>query len=522
MAVTPCSVNPVKDEHRPVIWKWMRENGIDKGADLQSVIDGANRYFFGGQAKKGWIEDLIAGRKAPMRNVTNEMWKAQYNRRLAVQKAQALQDWYGKSGFSRAAHRILAIPRAEAVLGHFGVFMQSHAGNLLYTPEQWGVYFRGQARQIRGAFSRGYTEKVMTQMENDPRFSLATQGGLAVKPDITAGGFLSGQMKGPSLRAWQAGLTVTRFQLWKQLMNKWTKAGMSDAETLALSKEMAEIANHATGHGRGKISQLGSDVLFGPALTEAKIQSVTRDPIKTMNTFRDWKNASYAQRAAAWERLNGATQYLVSKYGALAINHGLLAASGSDQQINFTDPLKPDWLQYKGAGLRGRIGTIDPELRLLGGILASSFYNKQRLAQELYAGPIAEKTGMKRTEAVEKIALQYAMSKLQPGIELAKEAITREDWRGKTITRTGAGKGEISAKEYAISKAPIVAEGPAKYVYDQLTGNGLSSSKAMQVVKGLLIQVGAVTGIHIAEEKPPKPSKTAPVAEHPRRESLRR
>ena len=82
---------PYTDADRIVIWKWIKENCIDIGIkDYDDIAKAVNDYFFRGQAKQEWTDDILSGRNTPFRKHVKAMWKAQCNRKRAVQDAEAI------------------------------------------------------------------------------------------------------------------------------------------------------------------------------------------------------------------------------------------------------------------------------------------------------------------------------------------------------------------------------------------------------------------------------------------------
>jgi hypothetical protein len=140
-------------------------------------------------------------------------------------------------------------------------------------------------------------------------------------------------------------------------MGKFVKTGMDEATVNEIGGQLAEWANNATGSGKGPLAggQYSSDLLFGPKLTQSKLNRIFGDPIKTANTFANWETAPAGETAAAWTRLSGATQFFVANAGFLAVNQGLLYALRSKDKINYSDPLKGDFMAFKGAGLHGYV-----------------------------------------------------------------------------------------------------------------------------------------------------------------------
>src|SRR5207237_5129243 len=102
----PCQVKvkvPIDDTERSVIWKWAKENHIDtsKHPDIDKVGNAINDHFFGGQAHQDVITDILSGRKTPFREVANDMWTKQYNRRVITQQAQETARLAGASKFTQ-------------------------------------------------------------------------------------------------------------------------------------------------------------------------------------------------------------------------------------------------------------------------------------------------------------------------------------------------------------------------------------------------------------------------------------
>jgi hypothetical protein len=92
-------------------------------------------------------------------------------------------------------------------------------------------------------------------------------------------------------------LTVMRYELWEGQMNKFIKPDMNETEVLDIGKNLATWANHATGSGKGIAADIGGGVLFGPKLTQSKLNRLTVDPAQTIKTFANWGNATAGEKA---------------------------------------------------------------------------------------------------------------------------------------------------------------------------------------------------------------------------------
>ena len=493
--------NPVEDKDRMAIWKWAKANGIDQGMPFDKVHDAINTHFFGGQAKPEWITDILSGRKTPFRAVADGAWKAQYNRRQIVQQAQAISKQQAMGPVSRMFNTVLAVPRDIATLGHAVVFPVSHAGDLAFRPASWATFMRGVFNTYSGAYNPAFHERIMNNMQRQPRYEMAIRSGLDVGPKSYASGLISRIGGRSSERAWDM-LTTMRYDLWDRQMQKFLKPEMTKEEQVELGKNLADWANHATGSAKS-VPYIGN-LMFGPKLTASKVTRLFADPAKTLNTFANWKNATTGEKAAAWTRLSGATQYATSLLGFLAANQGLNMALGTGQNVNFNDPTKSDWLQFKMGGMEGYLPGLHSELRTLGQILATSWATPKQLR------------GQTKEQALGGIVGQYILGKATPAIGLGQQLLMGQNWQGRPMPwssspgtinkKTGAiTKPRLSWGEFAGSMAPIPLQGPIGYVYDKLKQGGASALDATAIIKGLIISGLGATGVHIKEEPSPKP-----------------
>jgi hypothetical protein len=495
------------------IWKWAKENGIDHGMSIDKVGDAINTHFFAGQAKQEWITDILSGRKTPFRELSNEVWKKQYNRRQITLQAEDLARQQAMHPVARTIKKIWDVPRAASVFGHGVVFPVTHGGDLALRPQSWGIFMRGLLNTWSKSWSSAATERLLDSMRRQPLFDTALRSGLDIGERSHTDQILFASKGKGSIgeRAWSI-LKAMRFELWNHEMEKYTNPKMPQEQVLEIGKNLAEWANHATGSAKGPISNLGGNVLFGPKLTQSKLNRMFSDPVKTVKTFANWQNASAGEKAAAWTRLSGATQYLGTGLGLLAVNQGVLWATGQKDKdgkgvkINFTDPTKGDFLAFKGGGLEWSIPGMHSEIKTLGKILAITFADSKDV-NKLSRGKgkhalMAETLG------------QYALSKANPAIGLGEQVATGHDLFGRPLPWVHE-KAKPSAPpygwpEYLLSHGPIQLTGPIRYAYDQLRAKGSSAMDAMSVIKALIIMgtdpkawaIGGVgeTGMHISED----------------------
>jgi hypothetical protein len=503
---------PVNDDERMAIWRWAKENAIDHGMKFEQVSDAINQHFFSGQAKPEWITDILSGRKTPFRDVANDVWKKQYNRRQIVQQAESLSKVQAMGPAGRLMHTLWTGPRDIATFGHSVVFPISHAGDLAFRPASWSTFFKGIFHTYGGAFNPAHHAQIMAGMERDPMYDIGLRSGVDMGPKSKASGLISRFMGQSSERAWDM-LTAMRFNLWKRQMEKFMKPGMSNQEVIELGKNMADWANHATGSAKS-VPYLGN-LMFGPKLTASKTARLFADPAKTVKTFANWGNATAGERAAAWTRLSGAAQYAGTLAGSLAVNQGLLWALGAKQQINYTDPTKKDYLAFKLGGLESYFPGMHSEIKTLGQILATAFMNpRDPTLNKFQANFIVNH----KPAEIAKILGQYGLNKAAPAIQIAKETLTGQNFMGRplpwssepgqVIKKTGKikpGTERMSWAEYGLTHGPIPLSGPAAYVYDKLRQGGASALNSTAIIRGLIISGLGATGLHAGEDTPPSP-----------------
>lgn len=506
----PVDKNDPTGRRRTAIWRWAKANGVDHGLPIDKVGDAINQQFFAGQAKPEWITDILSGRKTPLREVANAAWKAQYNRRVITQQAKDLYRAQTMGPITKALRPLLTVPRWISVGGgiHGVVFPFTHGGDLLLRPASWGTFFKGVLNTWK-SLSPAASERLLDSMRRQDLFETALRSGLDVGKNSHPVGMGGG---GISARTWDA-LTVMRYELWNNAMQKHTKPTMSEAEILDIGKNLAEWANHATGSGKGVISSSKlAPALFGPKITQSKLNRLFVDPVKTVQTFakmaRNPDSVTAGEKAVAWQRLSGSMQYVGSLLGFLAANQGLLMATGQKQNINFGDPTKGDWLKFKAGGFEFGIPGMHTELKTLGQILNLPRMSKQELH------------GKGRREELAKIFGQYWISKATPAAQIAAETGLGMAFPDRPVPwspepgkpgKPGSPytKERYGWAEYAWTHAPIPLTGPVAYVYQQLRASGAKVPDAAMMMRALMMfGVGVTTGLHVGGDYPKDTAKT--------------
>jgi len=495
------------------MWRWLKENAIDHGMPLEQVHDTLNNHFFGGSAKPEWINEFLAARKTPFKRLSDAAWAAQANRRNIQTQAKHLVSSQNASILEKTFNAVIAGPRYVTVGGglHGVVFPFTHGGALILNPLRWKAFARMVINTWKN-ISPAQAEILRDTMARSPRFTLADR----LKLDLSTHGNETGGGN-VSARSWNA-LLETRFRLWDAAMDRHTRAGMSADDIDSIGKELAVWANHATGSGKGILSDSRiSSAFFGPKLAQSYWNRLIGDPVKTLNTWTNWKNATAGEKVVAMQRLKGSMAAATTYAGMLVANQALLAATGQKDQINWNDPSQSDWLAFKGGGFKwGLPGAMRSEINLIGQIIASQSMTPEQLAaagmeiSRKKSGEVAKispaRLSTLRQEYVARQLIGYAQNKATPVYELGKEILTGHDFMKRPLPWS-SDKGDakhppISWGEFAWSKAPIPLSAAAGYVYDQLRKAGASVTDASMWMRAVM--VGGVSATMGVDPKPIK------------------
>jgi hypothetical protein len=226
-----------------------------------------------------------------------------------------------------------------------------------------------------------------------------------------------------------------------------------------------------------------------------------KDTAKALDVVRKWKTASMEQRSWATKELMQKGSIVAMYYGMLGLNQAFLAMSGSDQKINFTDPKKGDFMQFKVAGFK--VGVASPLIgmvRLVANALHASVLERTKF----------EKLTPRQKQLME-VAGQYARGKASPLASFGIDAATAQDFAHRPIgflpwseplsrKQRLSGEHPYGVGEYASTTfAPIPLEEMMKNVFKQ---EGMNEMDASKLLRTLIIGGGmSATGARITEDQ---------------------
>lgn len=509
-----CYLDDIKDfkftqDEISDIWKYAKDAYIDRGEKFENTISGIATDL---GLKPEWIAKALTEPKV-IRPITNQMYAKMAERRKTIQNAKDYVRGIDTPLLKKVWNTIYNTPFAVAVGFHGTVGMQTHAGASLFKPSTWNTYFPNFINQFKYSVRPAIHEAAMQDLVRRPNYITAKRAGLANDPSQTYtdyGLYAKWIPKMLGREMGKRGFDVLKAYRQDAFDYEWSKVPADVKSDPATAKEYAtrisEMVNHSTGvigkNERGWLAQAAraaNPLAFAAKLEASRWARIIGDPVKTVDTFVNWKNASAADRHIALRRLRNASEFLAFYYTTLLANNAFLQATGSKDRVNFTDPSKSDWLSHKIAGrpvfLEGRL--LAP-VRLLAQLVQSTWFPKDY-----------EKRDQPFIRDVKDLG-QYARGKLAPFPSELVDLITGRDYTGRplpTSTETVKGKEPVGWTEYLLSRGPIPLAGGTREIYTDLRNNGMSALQVTDLLKGLAITASELTGAKVgAEQQPPKPS----------------
>lgn len=483
------------------MWRRAKTAYIDKGMGFHDMV---NNLAIDYGVKPEEIKWALSQNKA-VRELSNEMYRTQYERRKAVNAAKRFVESANTPQWVKTYQTITNFPRAVMTTGHV-VGMVTHAGRNIMRPSAWAAYWPNAIKQFKFFGSKAVHEAAMQTLERDDLYPLALRSGLKVDPgimeDYAAYGKNMGRLSEAGSRAMDA-LKTFRMEYWKQELAKFPEEIQKDVAPL-----LANWVNHISGYGdigHGQIASAVKEGMFASGLEGSRWATVLGDPIKTAKTFANWKNATPAEQAMAKFRVNRAAQLGAVYIGALMANKGIQMATGQKDTTNITDPTKSDFMRFKWNGR-----TLDPT-----GNMLAPFKFLSTLAAHAWEG--TPKTGFNAGKSPQEILTGdisfYARGKLSPAYGIGVDAATRTDainkpmpWNPQPTNSKGypVGKPRFTYLEYLSQHGglPIPFSGAVKEYEETMQENGVDQKTAHAVVNFFLVL--GIEGVGVKVGKTPK------------------
>jgi hypothetical protein len=372
--------------------------------------------------------------------LADEVWRRQQVERSLKSQAKRWVQNLSTPGYIKA---LQSIPRGMFVLKvglHGTVALGTHAPTVLFQPRFWNAYVRNFGKMYKMVGSRAYYESQVQNLLRADNYTTARRAGLVNDPFVNeeyamnpvVGGVAKispktaaaiNAMTGMGNRGYSV-LKMLRQDMFDQHWNQLPKS----MQIPEIAQAIADGVNHATGVVQGMAPPGTNLALFAPRLEASRVMWLAGDPIKTAGTLLNWKNASQGEKYFAMNQLKEKA-WVVGTFGSLlALNQGILAASGSDQKVNISDPFKPDFLKFKAAGMNVSYG--NPMITMA------------RLPLRLFVGVVNEGKLNKivyEDERVATILFEYVRSQMSPFAGTATDLAIGRDFMERPLPRAGFG-----------------------------------------------------------------------------------
>ena len=422
------------------------------------------------------IEEVTKKLAAPkaMRRLTDEMYVKMQERRRMVENAKNWVRDQQTPGWRKFAR---FMPRAFFKLytfGHGTVGMVTHAALNIFDPRVWSDYWPNFLRQFKllGFHDQGaYHEMMMQNLVRDPNYVTARRAGLANDPFK----FTDEYQKAWD-HSWLAkmGLTGNRgfdaLKLFRQdYFNREWESYSPEMRTPDNAKLLADSVNHATGALRTRFPEWSNWTFFAPKLEGSRWAWMLADPAKAADIFRRWETATDGEKQFALRELKQKAAITGTYLSLLALNQGMLTASGSDQKINFTDPKKGDFLSFKVAG--HNIGVVGPMLGIV------------RLFVNMLHASMGTRTPYEKRESrsdqMASVAKDYVRGKLSPIAGVTTDIATQTDFQKRPLP-------------FSNERVPayLRRQGEGKYTYAEYAGEHLTPIPVSEAVREVWARQG--------------------------------
>lgn len=508
-------------EDAKTIWEHVKSKYLDKDVAFGDALRNTATDL-GIDAKQ-----VLAALATPKggRELTLEMWKKQYEQRKALAYAQRFVDTADQSARKKFWNALPSFFFNLKTYGHGTVGNITHAGPNIFRPSVWKAYWPNVFKSFSLAYgSHGGYEEAVNELKQRPNFDAWAQAGLAVDPyqayddyqvfgrpdKKTALGKAAQYLSEAGTKGF-TGLKFMRYDLAETFYNRASEAERADPE---FREHIAELVNHATGHSEVKVPKAVQVLTFAPGLEVSRWQRMITDPYSAVKTFKHWEKATPAEQAAAKIVLGGAAERLATYTALLAANAGLLAALGSKQKLNTTNPLQSDWLKFKMA---------DKTLDLTGGVLGPI-----RLLSTVGAGAITSVKGLpkgQRTTPNDKDIQTFGQQlryKASPIAGSMLDAVTGQDAMGNIMPwsnlKPQKGRIKYTWAEFGTEQLPIPFAAGFKDAYESMRERGLSEPDANAILGGIIqFGVEGFTGAKLQPDFELQKEKQAGASRRPSR-----
>jgi hypothetical protein len=388
---------------------------------------------------------------------------------------------------------------------------------MLFNPYAWKTYFPawrdmyGMTFGGKGLSAEEYHKLRISELTSHPNFEMWRGSGLRIDPfkyvddyQVAAlRGFMAGKTGSVVRRLAERAVAGWGFDALKTLRmaraNQWWDTVPDHYKTKQMAELISEGVNHATGIVNSKFPEAANWLMFAPNLEFSRWAFLFKDPIKAMD-YMVRSGATPEQKLWARSELKQKATMMGMYFSMLAMNQGLLKASGSNQNINLFDPKKPDWLSFKVAGFK--VGFVSPLIGVFK-LFANMFHAGQgKLKPWEKAEP--------RQSLMDTVEGRYVRGKFSPFASTAADLFSSQDVTGRPLpwskdqipwSRRMHGVKKYGVAEWATQNAsPIPGEELAREMWSDM---GMDETTQHKLVRALVVAGSMMaTGARVSQDKP--------------------
>lgn len=488
---------PFTPEQLKAVWSRVKEY-INQGVD--DFDDVRNKVATDLGLKVDDVTEALAS-SVPAKRLADDVWKKQQQARRVKEQAKRWVTSQSTPKYLRALSMIPKMMFGMKVGFHGTVALGTHAPMVAFQPRFWSAYVRDFGKMYKMVLSPAYYERQVQDLLRRPNYITARRVGLVNDP------FSFEDYNSPDMAKYIGGLTgmgnrgyavlkILRQDMFDQHWNR-----LPDSTKIPeVAKAIADGVNHATGVVKGRAPKGTNIALFAPRLMASRAAWLAVDPIKSANTFLDWKNATPGEKQFAINQLKEKAWVAGTFFGLLALNQGVLSATGSKQKVNLTDPMKGDFMKFKAAGMNFSYG--NPMITMA------------RLPVRMYRIRSSDGGKLKNLvypdEDSYTVLGEYGRSQLSPFASLATDLWLKADWMNRPLPNS---KRPVPARlrkegvkpytwpEFLTEEVlPIPAEEAVREVWGK-NGMGMSEAQIKQHHKAwATLTVMLATGARLSDD----------------------
>ena len=540
MALKPCypsQVNPnrlttkLEDQTIKKLLRYADANYIKKGVGYHDMLDDMSKRF---NFPRQWLEKAL-GTDSAIRKSINEAYVTARAKAFASQYAKLQAQHVNQPRLPRGVQFAWDLERSLKTLWHGPVFPFTHMIDVAKMPTKMGKFWITEARAFN-ALSKQFHQDVMTAMTGHPNYAFWRRMGAVIDPNRGPIGILGKRGNSWASRAWDM-MKPARMELMDQQLfdangnvkAKFAQMHKTDFEEMA--RNVASRWNHITGAVSPNESTFGqlSNFMFAPELTSAKWHDFANDHAKAIAMVSKVRNMTKGDKQFVGMVLRTDAERVAGHAALLVINHGLLQAGllnapgqRVNQVLNWTNPLKADYLRPKAYGQVFNMRGMDEIMQLLAktaAVGARGLPDRVKIGaatdEELkrYMGTAPWEPIPSNTDALKQTLINYGMSKLHPSAQLGLElGVTHEDYGKRPLPTAIGGKPypdafrqkrfpQYPGLEYGAQQVtPIFAAGGLKEFYDGLREHGMSAMDAAHLMRPMVTGAEEFLGLSVYSE----------------------